>query len=295
MYKQISANIRGTWLMIFVFLVFVIGVGYFLSVYYDSPVILVVAVLISTTQAIVSWFYSDKIALSTTGAKKTTRSEFLELHRLVENIAITSGIKKPEIYIIIDEAPNAFATGRNPDHASVAVTTGLLKTLNKTELEGVIAHEMSHVKNYDIRLMTVIVVLVGVIALISDFGLRMSFFKSRDENEGGSGIMALIALALYILAPISAMLIQLAISRKREYLADANGALLTRYPEGLASALEKISTYKKPMIVQNRATAHLFMADPGFKKESEQSFFTTIFQTHPPIKERVKRLRDMAI
>lgn len=292
MYNQIAANKRNSFIILFIFLIFVIGIGYFLAYIYNSPGILVIAVAIAIVQALVSYYQSDKIALLTAGAVPADRAKFLDLHRVVENLAIASGLPKPKIYVINDPAVNAFATGRDPKNASVAVTTGLLEIMDKTELEGVLAHELSHVGNYDIRLMTIVVVLVGVIALVSDIGLRSMFFRNNDR-EGGSNYLMLIALVLYIFAPISAVLIQLAISRKREFLADASGALLTRYPEGLASALEKISRVSQPMRRQNRAIAHLFISEPTGTKEKDQSWLVTAFSTHPPIKERIEKLREM--
>ncbi len=282
------------------FLIFVIGVGYVLSYAFNNQLILVIAVVIAIVQSLVSYYYSDSITLAVSGAKEVPRKEpFLTLHREVENLSIASGLPKPKIYLIEDSAPNAFATGRDPKHASIAVTSGLLEKLNKTELEGVIAHELSHVGNYDIRLMTVVVVLVGVIALMSDFFLRWTWFgggRRRSDSEGGGQIqliLLIIALAMAILAPIAATLIQLAISRKREYLADASGALLTRYPEGLASALEKISRDPEPLEVANKATAHLYIESP-FKDASEnKGWLTGLFETHPPVGERIKKLRAM--
>jgi len=296
MYKDIDSNKRKTALLMGVFLVFVIGLGYVLSWYFDNLFILVAAVVIAIAQALVSYYYSDSITLAVSGAKEAPRQEpFLTLHREVENLAITAGIPKPRIYIIEDSAPNAFATGRDPDHAVIAVTSGLLSKLNKQELEGVIAHEMSHIGNYDIRLMTVVVVLVGVVALLSDFFLRWRIFGSRRDNDNSSGIIFLIAIILAILAPIAATLIQLAISRKREFLADATGALLTRYPEGLASALEKISKDQEPLEVANKATAHLYIASPFKDKDGEgsQGWFSGLFETHPPAAARIKKLRAM--
>ena len=294
MYKEIDSNKRRTVLLMGLFLIFVIGVGYVLSLYFNNYFILVIAVIVATVQALTSYYYSDKISLAVSGAKEAPRTEpFLELHRIVENLSITAGLPKPKIYIINDPSPNAFATGRDPKHASLAVTTGLLEMMNKNELQGVIAHELSHVGNYDIRLMMVVVVLVGVVALISDFALRWMWFgggRKNDNNEGGSQaqlILFVIAIVLAILAPLAASLIQLAISRKREYLADASGALLTRYPDGLASALEKISQYTKPLKRANRATAHLYIADPFRKKVAG------LFATHPPVDDRIKKLRSM--
>jgi heat shock protein HtpX len=217
---------------------------------------------------------------------------------LVENLSITAGLPKPKIYLIEDLSPNAFATGRDPEHASIAVTSGLLEKLNKVELEGVIAHELSHVGNYDIRLMTIVVVLVGIVALLSDFFLRWTWFGSRRRDGEGRGqiqmILFILAIVLAILAPLAATLIQLAISRKREFLADATGALLTRYPEGLASALEKISKDPEPLEAANKATAHLYIESPFKKGENRgQGWLVGLFNTHPPVGERVKRLREM--
>jgi len=295
MYKQIDSNKFRTGLLITIFLVFVVALGYFLSWYFSNYLILVIAVVVATVQALVSYYYSDSIALAVSRAEEAPREEpFLELHRIVENLAITAGISKPRVYIIEDPSPNAFATGRDPKHASIAVTTGLLSMMDKNELQGVIAHEMSHIANFDIRLATIVVVLVGVVALLSDWFIRISWFgggrRNNDENGGQIGsVLMIIGIILIILAPIFATLIQLAISRKREYLADANGALLTRYPEGLASALEKIAKDEQPLTSANRATAHLYIADP-WKKD-----ITNLFATHPPIEERVKILRSMTV
>lgn len=301
MYHQIDSNKRKTALFLGLFLIFVIALGYLLSWYFGNQFILVIAVIIAVTQALVSYYYSDKITLAISSAKEAPRKEpFLELHRLVENLSITAGLPKPRIYIIDDSAPNAFATGRDPKHAVVAVTSGLLEKLNKVELEGVIAHELSHIGNYDIRLMTIIVVLVGVVALLSDFFLRWTWFGGGRRRSGGDGggqlqlILFIVAIVMAILAPLAASLIQLAISRKREFLADASGSMLTRYPEGLASALEKISKDPEPLEVANKATAHLYIASP-FKASSGNGggFLVNLFQTHPPVGERIKKLREM--
>lgn len=301
MYKEIDSNKTKTVVIMAMFLVFVIGLGYFLSWYFGNYFILVIAVVIAVIQSFVSYYYSDSITLSISGAEVVPREEpYLDLHRLVENLSITAGIPKPKIYIINDSAPNAFATGRDPQHASLAVTSGLLEKLNKQELEGVVAHEMSHIGNYDIRLMMVIVILVGVVALLSDFFLRWTWFgggRRSNDSEGGGQLQAvfmIIGIALVILSPIIATLIQLSISRKREFLADATGALLTRYPEGLASALEKISKDTEPLEVANKATDHLYIASP-FKADEEgnRGWLVSLFDTHPPIKERIKKLRAM--
>jgi len=301
MYKQIGSNVRLTWALMTLFLVLIVALGWVFARAYNAPIILAAAVAIAIVQALTSYYYSDKIALIGAGAKEAPRKEFIELHRVVENIAIAAGVPKPKIYVINDPMPNAFATGRDPRHAALAVTTGLLEKLKKVELEGVVSHEMSHVGNYDIRLMTVVVVLVGVVALISDWALRMSFWRGRDDNNQGGAIFLLLALLLAILAPISATLIQLAVSRRREYLADATGALITRYPEGLASALEKISKDSSQTRLKNRAINHLFIADPAHSdtrspaQAKRESWLAVAFSTHPPIGERVRRLREMLI
>lgn len=293
MYKQIESNKAKTALFITVFLVFITGIGWVFSYIYDNPAILVVAVAISIIQAFLSYYYSDKIALAVSGARKLERDEAKELFRVVENLSITAGIPTPPIYLIDDTAPNAFATGRNPQHAAIAVTNGLLQKLDKSELEGVIAHEISHITNYDILLSTVIVVLVGVIALVSDFFMRSLWYgghRRREEDSGMFGPLLLIGIVLAILAPIVATLIQLAISRKREYLADASGALLTRYPEGLARALEKIASDHEPLEVANKATAHLYFENP-LKDYSGR--INSLFSTHPPVADRIAALRAM--
>ncbi len=271
------------------FLILVIALGYIFSYTYDSPGILYGAVFFSIIMNIVSYWNSDKIALSLSGAKAADPVQYLELHRIVENLAITAGLPKPRVYIINDDAPNAFATGRNKEHAAVAVTTGLLRILDKTELEGVLAHELSHIGNKDILLSTVAVVLAGFIVILSDIFIRGHLFGGRREGKGGSVIM-LVGLALAVLAPIFATLVQLAISRKREYLADASGALLTRFPDGLANALQKIAAHAQPMERKSKATAHLFISNPfgGVGKKT-----ANLFSTHPPIENRIKILREM--
>ena len=294
MYKEIDSNKRRTVLLMGLFLVFVIGLGYLLSYIFDNYFILVIAVIIAVVQSLVSYYYSDSITLAISKAKEVPRKEpFLELHRIVENLAITAGLPKPKIYVIDDTAPNAFATGRDPKHAAIAVTSGLLEKLDKVELQGVIAHELSHVGNYDIRLMTIVVVLVGVVALLSDFFLRYMWFGGGRRRDGDGGgqlqlILLIVGIALAILAPLAATLIQLSISRKREYLADASGALLTRYPEGLASALEKIEQDQEPLEAANRATAHLYIESP-----LKGNNVSKLFSTHPPVEDRIKRLRAM--
>lgn len=292
LYQQRSSNLLKTWALMLGFLGVVMGIGWAVSWYYGDVSFLYIAFIIAVVMNVGSYWFSDKIALSMTGAKPATREEFFELYTLTENLAITAGMPMPKLYVIQDDAPNAFATGRDEKRAVVAATTGLLARLNKTELEGVIAHELSHIKNRDMLVMTVAVVLAGFVAIIADMFLRMSLFGggNRDNGKGGA-LFAILAIVGFILAPIAAQLIQLAISRRREYLADASGALLTRYPEGLASALQKISSYAAPMRKANHATAHLFIANP-FGASARKSI-NGLFSTHPPVEERVKRLTGM--
>lgn len=295
MYKQITYNKRKTAILIAVFVIFFLFLGAFVGRLYDYGWGgLVLALIISTGMSLFSYYQADKIALWSTGAKSIAKEDNPYLYRIIENLCLASGLPLPKIYLINDPSPNAFATGRDPEHASLAVTTGLLQMLENEELEGVLAHELSHIKNYDIRLMTIVIVLIGAISLISNWTMRASFWSgSRDSNSdrGGNlgGILAILGIILIILSPLIAQLIQLAISRKREFLADADGALLTRYPEGLARALEKISSFKKPMRNANSATAHLFIANPyGSAKK-----IGALFSTHPPIEARIKALRAM--
>ncbi len=295
MYTEIANNKRKSILLIGVFLVLVIALGWGISWYYGDQTILYIAVAIAVGQAFASYYWADSIALGISGAQEAPRkAPFLDLHRAVENLAITAGLPKPRVYVIDDPAPNAFATGRDPKHAAIAVTTGLLQKLDKTELEGVIAHELSHIGNYDIRVMTIVVVLVGVISLVADFFLRSLWWGGRGRDRGeGNQLMLIAVIVAAILAPIAATLIQLAVSRKREYLADATGALLTRYPDGLAKALEKIA--KTPHTVKHlsSSTNHLYIENPLSEQEEKQNWFATIFSTHPPVQDRIKRLRSM--
>jgi len=280
--------------LITLFLVFIIGLGWVFSYQFNSPIILVVAVIFSSLMSFISYWYSDKIVLAISRAKEIKKEDNPELYRLVENLCLTAGLPLPKIYLIEEMALNAFATGRNPEHAVVAVTRGLLERLERQELEGVLAHELSHIGNRDMLLSTVVVVLVGLVALISDLFLRWTWFSGgrRDSREGGQlgAIMMLIGIVLAILSPFIAILIQLAISRKREFLADASGALLTRYPDGLASALEKISGDQIPLRVANKATAHLYITNPFKGKKVSR-----LFMTHPLIEERISALRGMNI
>src|SRR3989344_5458353 len=263
LYTHQSKNVIKTWVLMSLFFAVVIALGFFFSQYYGNPNILYIFVAFSIIMNITSYWYSDKIALKLNGAKQIQRTDHPDLWNAVENLSITAGLPMPKIAIINDPAPNAFATGRNKEHAVVGVTTGLLAILDKSELEGVIAHELSHVGNRDILLSTVVVVLVGFVSIIADIFLRSMFWGGRrNSREGGGGIIMIVGIILSILAPIFATLIHMAISRKREFLADASGALLTRYPEGLAGALAKIAQYPGKMAKANTATAHLFISNP---------------------------------
>jgi len=291
MYKQISANRTLSVVLIGFFLIILIGIGWFFTWYYHNFIYLIFISIIALVQAFVSYWWSDSISLSLAGAKPASRKEYLSLHRAVENMAILAGIPKPKVYVVNDPAPNAFATGRDPKHASLAITTGLLEIMNKRQLEGVISHEMSHIGNRDTLVMTMVVVLVIIIAWVSDLFIRMQWFRgNRDRNEGG-GILIIIGIIGLILAPIVAQLVKLAISRKREYLADATGALMTRFPEGLAEALEKIKDKNSATKNTSTATSHLYIANPFKRKDS--NWMSNLFATHPPIEDRIKKLREM--
>lgn len=275
------------------FFIVVIGIGWVFSYIYQSPGILYVFVVFSILMNIFSYWYSDRIVLSMYRAQEVSKSSHPELWNIVENLSITAGLPMPKLYVIPDAQPNAFATGRDKNHAAVAVTSGLLGLLNKAELEGVVAHELAHIGNRDILISTIVVVLVGFVTLISDFFLRSQILGFRGSDRGGNAqvILVVVGIALAIISPIVAILIQLAISRKREFLADASGALLTRYPEGLASALEKISGHaREPMRRASNATAHLFISNPFGSKSRGLS---KLFMTHPPAEERIKVLREM--
>lgn len=292
LYEQRTSNIYKTWALVLGFLVVVIAVGYAVSWYYDNTAILYIAIAIAVGTNFYAYWQSDKLVLSMSHARPATREEFFDLYTITENLAITAGLPKPKLYVIDDPAPNAFATGRDENHAVVCATTGLLAILTRPELEGVIAHEISHIKNNDILLMTIAVVLAGFVAIIADIFLRMSYLgggRSSDNDKAGV-LFTVIAVVGIILAPIAAKLIQLAVSRRREFLADASGALLTRYPDGLASALEKISSQNVPMIHKSHATAHLFIDEPYGKQEGKVSWIQNMFATHPPIQERVSAL-----
>ncbi len=293
LYTQQGKNVTKTWILMTGFFLVVIAVGWFVSQYMGSPVFLWGAVAFSIIMNVTAYWFSDKIALSSAHAKEADPVQFIELHRIVENLSITAGLPKPRVYIIEDPAPNAFAAGRNAKHAVVAVTTGLLARLDRSELEGVIAHELSHIGNRDILVMTVAVVLAGFLTVIADLMFRMSLFGGGDRDRNIHPVVMVIGIAGLIIAPIAAQLIQLAISRKREFLADASGALLTRYPEGLASALTKIAGYSAPMQHATSATAHLYISNPFGAKAG--SFMRKLFATHPPVEERVAALQGIRI
>lgn len=289
MYTQISANKRKTLILIASFIILISAVGWVFSQIQNTPVVFIGVLIFAVVYAGLGYYFSAKIALALTGAKSIEKRDNPRLWRLVENLAITSGLPMPKVYIIDDAAPNAFATGRNPDNASVAATTGLLDMMEDDELEGVIAHEMSHIGNYDIRVMSIVIVLVTIVAFVSDIFLRMMIWGDND-NRGSNPAILLIGIGVAILAPILAMLLRMAVSRQREYLADSSGVLLTRYPDGLARALEKIGSYKRPMRRASNATAHLFIANPLKGKAAKG--LSRLFSTHPPVEERVKRIRE---
>ncbi|MBI2724532.1 MAG: zinc metalloprotease HtpX [Chloroflexi bacterium] len=296
-YDRISRNKLQTWLMMTVFVLFVGGFATVIAIVFGmpwqaAPVVFIFLAIYS----VISYYVSSSVALAVSSARPVTKEQEPELYRIVENLSIGSGLPMPRVYVIEDGAPNAFATGRDPQHASVTATRGLLDKLDRAELEGVIAHEMSHVGNYDIRVMTITVVLVGLVALLADLFMRWTWFGSgarRSNSDRGGGAYALlviVAVVFAILAPIAAQLIQLAISRRREFLADASGALLSRNPDALARALEKISADPEPLEAANKATAHLYFSNP---LRDHQSFLNNLFSTHPPVQERIRLLRAM--
>jgi heat shock protein HtpX len=297
-YTQAESNTRKTWFYLFFFLLLIIAVGWVISYFFESPTILYVAVVFSFILNFFAYWFSDKVILGLSGAKLIEKKDNPELYRLVENLCITAGLPLPKIYIISSSQPNAFATGRDAKHAVIAVTSGLLEKLERVELEGVIAHELSHIGNKDMLLQTIVVVLVGFIVILTDFFFRLAFFGNigRNNREGGQVklVMMIVAMILVVLAPLLAQLIKLAISRKREYLADASAVLLTRYPEGLARALEKIQADPGVLNKANNATSHLYIVNPLKGKEGK-SWLSKLFSTHPPLEERIKKLRNINI
>ena len=289
MYEQISANKRRTVILLLAFMGLLWGLAYLLSKVYARPGLLFVIGLFSLSYALFSYFAGAKMALAINRAKEITKKDDPRLWRTVENLAITEGLPMPKVYIMDDPAPNAFATGRDPHHSAVCATTGLLQTMNDTELEGVMAHELGHVKNLDMRVNTLAFALVGIISMIGDFFWHITFWGNDNRREGNQ-LIYILAIVAIILAPIAASLLQLAISRRREYLADATGALTTRYPDGLASALEKIGQYGSALRKPNTATAHMFFANP-----LRGSGITNLFSTHPPVEARIKALKEMKL
>ncbi len=294
LYTHKSSNIWKTWLLMAVFLVLLVAVGYFASLYFGNVNILYIALIFSLFMNVLSYWYSDKIALSMAGARAINMQDGdeREIYRILENLSITAGLPTPRLFIIEDRAPNAFATGRNKAHGAVAVTTGLLQILDKSELEGVLAHELSHIGNRDTLLSTAVVILVGLIVIVSDIVTRSMIFgggkrENNSDNQAGMVLM-IIGIVFLILSPIIATVIQLAISRKREFLADSTGALITRYPEGLAGALRKISGYDAPMIHANNAMAHLYISNPFGAKALKG--ISKMFMTHPPVEDRIRAL-----
>lgn len=298
LYTLSENNIRKTWVYMIGFFLFVIFIGFIFAQASGQAEILYFAIAVALIMNIISYYYSDKIVLAMYGAKEANRKNNPELYRIVENLTMSAGLPMPKIYIINEAQPNAFATGRSPNHAVIVFTQGIIELLDKRELEGVTAHELSHIGNRDILISTIAVILAGFVAIIADIFLRISFLGGRSRDRNQNPIILVIALVGALLAPIAATLIRLAISRKREFLADATGALLTRDPEGLASALEKLENSQQPLNKVNHATAHLFIVNPLKEdKDDEQniSWIAKLFMTHPPIKERIKILREMSI
>ncbi len=292
-YSQIDSNKRKTWLIMFLFVVFITTLGYvFGKALGTGPGLMGIFFIVAGISSLFSYYFSDSIVVSLSGAKPVSKDQDPELYNVVENLAIASGIPMPKVYLIQDSALNAFATGRDPKHGVVAITSGLRHKLSKTELEGVIAHELSHIGNFDTRLLAIVSILVGFVALLADWFMRSLWFGDRDHDSKSETIFLVIGIVLAALSPIIATLIQLSISRKREYLADANGAYITRYPEGLAKALEVIRDDRQTGKFANNATASVFFVNP-FKGKDIGSKFSNLFNTHPPIEERIKLLREM--
>ena len=295
MYDQIASNKRRSYLLIFLFIALIVGIGYVFSLYTElGQAAVVIAPVVALGMSWASYYYSDQIVLSMSGARPVTKEEEPYLWNTVEGLSLAAGLPVPRLYIIEDSAPNAFATGRDPQHAALVVTRGLLDKLNRLELEGVVGHEMAHIRDYDIRFMMLVTVLVGTVVLLSDWMTRSLWYgggrRRSSRSSGGGGILLLIGLVFVILSPIIAQLMQFAISRRREFLADAEGARLTRYPEGLASALDKIAADTEPLEVANKATAHLYIYNP---LRDHGGWLNSLFSTHPPVEERIERLREM--
>ena len=293
-YQRVSANKAKSGLVIGIFIAFITLTAYAIcySLGFDYSAV-GIALIVSGALSFASYYYSDQMILGLSNAKPADKTNYFHFYTVSENVARSAGIPQPRLYVIDDSAMNAFATGRDPEHAIVCATTGLLEKLNRTQLEGVVAHEMSHIKNYDTRLMSIITILVGLIALMSDVLLRTRIRGRSNRDDGGLGaILLLVGFVLAILSPLIAQLMQLAISRRREFLADASAASITKYPEGLASALEKLSADKEPLEVANKATGHLFIVNPLNNRHDSIGWFAGLFNTHPPIAERIKALRS---
>lgn len=297
-YQLVAKNKRRSFLIITLFIAFIVGAAYIMAEGFGYSLDIVAwALIFSGLTSFFSYYYSDKIILGISGAKEASRQEFFDFYTVTENICLGQKMPVPKLYVIEDSAMNAFATGRDPEHAVICATTGLLSKLNRSEIEGVVAHELSHVRNYDILLMSVVSILVGLIALLADWMMRMSFWgnKKRDNNNDNQlgAIMALLAFILALLSPFIAQLIQLAISRRREFLADASGVEMTKNPEGLIKALSKISMDNEPLEAANKATAHLYISNPLKTSKGAVRAFAKLFNTHPPIEERISILRQM--
>lgn len=301
MYEQIAKNKRRTFVVLFFFVLLVAGAGLAFNLVLGwGTVGVVIAVCIAISMSFFSYFYSDKVALAASRAKPADEMQFRRYHNLVEGLCIASGLPKPRLYVVEDSAPNAFATGRNPENAAIAVTTGLLEKMNRVELEGVIAHELSHIKNYDILVTTIAVTAVGAVTLLADIGIRTAFWgggRNRDSNDSGGigAILAIVGLALLVLAPFAARLMQFSISREREYLADVTGVSLTRYPPGLISALEKLQADQSIVHNATKATASMWIEQPlkGKAGGGHEKWLDKAFNTHPPLEDRIARLKDM--
>ena len=298
-YEQVDRNKQKSLLIIVVFMGFIVGATYFMAQAFGFGLDFVaLALIFSGLMSLVSYYYCDKIILTLSGARPADRHRDFDFYTVAQNLCLVARIPMPKLYVIDDTAMNAFATGRDPGHAVVVATTGILKGLDRTELEGVIAHELSHVKNYDIRVMSIVTILVGLVTLLADWMVRASYFggsrRDRDSNTGNVGsLIMLIGFALALLSPIIASLIKLAVSRQREYLADASGVALTKYPEGLARALEKLAADREPLEAANKATAHLYITNPLKNLKGQVGMFAGLFSTHPPIEDRIKTLRQM--
>jgi len=299
-YQLVAANKRKSWIVVILFTAFIALSSYIITVGFGYDLSFVgIALILSGAMSFASYWWSDKIILGLSGAHEASREKYFDFYTVAENLAMSQRLPKPKLYVIEDTAMNAFATGRDPEHAVICVTTGILSRLNRSELEGVLAHELAHIENYDMRLMSIVTILVGLIALLSDWVLRISMFgggKRRDNENGQLGmILFVVGIVMALFSPLIAQLIQLAISRRREFLADASSAAMTKNPEGLAKALEKISQDTEPLEAANKATAHLYFADPlrNLSGKGGVGWFAGLFQTHPPVAERLKALRSL--